>query len=92
MNQACILHTVTEVIEQGRLRLCDRGSSVFLALFCMAMYYSNQENRGVKATMGGGRGGGLLLFSVLWLAGQPAGRPAGVDLVLLCVCMPQSPT
>ena len=40
---------------------------------------------GVKPTMGGGGGVGvLLLFSILW--------PAGVDLVLLCVCMPQSPT
>ena len=45
---------------------------------------------GLKATMGGGEGvgGGLLLFSVR----RPAGRPAGVDLVLLCVCMPHSPT
>ena len=32
----------------------------------------------------GGEGGGLPLFSILW--------PVGVDLLLLCVCMPQSPT
>ena len=48
----------------------------------------DREDLGSESDHGGGGGGGLLLFSVLW----PAGRPAGVDLVLLCVCMPQSPT
>ena len=35
---------------------------------------------------GGGRGGGISSCS------RSSGRPAGVDLVLLCVCMPQRPT
>ena len=45
-------------------------------------------HEGAKATKGGvrGRGGSPPILGAL------AGRPAVVDLVLLCVCMPQSPT
>ena len=61
----------------GRLNpSCDQGEAIFVLL--------NFISCGVKATMGGGGSPPIL--------GPLAGRAAGVDLVLLCVCMPQSPT